>query len=789
MSMLTNYLKTGLRNLRRNLSYSLINILGLSLGMTVFILMIQYAFVQLSYDDYHEDADRLYRVNAREDGERLVRSVGSLGPNVLQSIPQVEAFTRFDKVNGTVKEEDISYFEENIFRVDPTFFEMFDFPMVTTVGDNPLARPEGMVLSQSLARKYFGSEQAIGKTLTFNEKVYEVTAIAEDDTRSHIQFDALISIPENEVFNWEDFNYFTYLKLREGANPDDVSRSINGLFAQNCLGETCNFVLSVMPLTDIYLNSDLQLEIGVIGDGKTVRYLIIFAFIVLLIAWFNYVSLSTINALNRGREIGTRLAIGSSRGAVVIQFLTEYLMMNLVVFVLAVILAFLGADLISRYLGVIIPLDIWSSTRFWIFYIGIFILGLGLSASYPAFIMSRFNIIKALKSNQKGDNKGASLRRVLTTAQFVAAVFLIACTAISYRQVRFVQNQDLGFDMEQVLSVRIAERISGQKSDLVTLRDEIKGLASVGEVAVASSIPGSEINFVVGDVKHNETDEPQSIKMIWSDYQFTDVFQMELAQGEDRLRELKDSKAPVFLLNEKGAEMLGISDVENSQEQISLLGGNVFEVAGIVKDYYQRSAKSPIEPILISAWDLGGFPITGDLNYLIRISGGSISATVGQVEAAWNQVFPAEPFDFSFVDDTYNRQFEADQQMINLFTVFTLLAVIISGMGLFALTLYTALKRTKEVALRKVLGATVPSLVMIFVVDVVKLVAIASLVGCALAWYSMDQWMASFAIRIGFEWWWYLLAAVLVMAFAILIVGYHSLRVATISPARSLKDE
>lgn len=787
--MLRNYLITALRSFRKNFSYTLINVLGLSLGLGVFLLMIQHTIVQKSFDRFHTEADHLYRVSTTTaQGERYARSYGELGPTLKQKMPEIRQVTRLDPLKGIVEVGDRKHTEEKVFFVDPAFLQMFDYPLIQG-NREALDRPDNVVISADAAAKYFGQTSPMNQVLEFNEKSYQVSGVVGEGFDSHLQFDFLFPIDAQEQYSWEDMDTYTYIMANEQVDPENLEAKIRQIYGTACVDEGCEDELFLQPLQEIYLHSDLLLEAGVVGDGQTVNYLIMLAFLVLLVAWFNFVSLSSVTAMNRSKEVGTRLAIGGKSHHILSQFMVEYAIINMVVFGLATLVALWGASLTKQYLGLEIPQQIWGNPWFWAMYVGLLIISIFVSGFYPALVMSRTDIVMALKGTKSVKLKGGKLRRALTTGQFVASIFLIIATVIAARQISFLQNQDLGFEFDGVVCIRVPAIASENKGGLVSLKSELQNISTVEAATVASLIPGIEYNFTVGDVRKNETDPPQECKLIWTDYDYVKVFGMDLVQGAEAFSVKQINNRPGFVINETAARAFAMENVEENFESLTLLGGNQVEVVSVVKDYYHKTAKNAVSPTILGCFPLQAIPISGSMYYMVRIEPKNIRNTLYQVEQKWRDFFPMMPFEYFFLDDKYNEQYRNDRETSRLFIVFAVLSILISAVGLFALTLFNALQRLKEVAIRRILGAKLPQIVYLFLKDILILVGLANLIAWPLTFLVMDDWLDNFALQIGFEWWWYLLAGCAVAFLAGGIVSYHSLKVARLDPAQFLRYE
>ncbi|WKN43464.1 ABC transporter permease [Tunicatimonas pelagia] len=820
--MLKTHFKTAVRHLAKNRVYTLINVLGLALGMTAALFILQHVYFELSYDTFHKQAEDIYRVPfdwhaTDENGvhtEVYASNVPGFGPTAQAEIPEVVATTRlfhvltsvssnvlsYEPVNG----ERISFHEENGFYADSTFFDVFTFPLRYGNVETALTKPQSILLTTSLAEKYFGQswerDTPIGEIIEINgmqQGRFTVTGILKDvPTNSHIQFDFLLSYSSfrsdagvNRSWAWSQC--YTYLRLTPQANPSVVEEKIRDIINNHYDWEK-KPIMFLQHLTSIHLDSDLLFEAGVNGSRTSVYFLSVIGVFILIIGWINYLNQTIAKSFDRAEEVGVKKAIGALKRHILGQFMIESAIINTISVLLAILLvAILQSSLIS-YLGwnlsAIEMKGLFASDVF-IWFILLFLIGSLLSALYPARVMIKTPTI-GLKVTKKVFSKGGSLsRQGLVVFQFIASLILIFGSLIVYRQLVFMQQHDLGMDINQVMVLKTSPQSdSTYQLSLQYFKDQVKALANVEEVSATNFVPGKEIAHNRGLSRTDGgTKRGSNFYMVRTDEDFLETLQLNLVAGRNFSPGYTASSVERVVVNEATIDMLGYDSLEAALNQrVTVLGerNTTLEIIGIVKNYNQQLLqKSPESIVLRYAPSAAGY-------VALRFQPiGNVQQTVEQVQATWRQAFPDQPFDHFFLNEFFNQQYVSYQQFNKVFGLFTALAIFIAGLGLFGLATYTVVRRTKEIGIRKVLGASVSSILVLLSQEYIKLTLIAFVIAMPLANYLFSEWLNGFAYRIGIPWWLFVGTGLAMLIIALLATSTQTVKAARQNPVDSLRDE
>ena len=823
--MIQNYLKTTYRHLLNNKLYTLTNLLGLMLGMAACLFIIRYVHFELSYDRFHQHAADIYRVpfdwNATDEkGEKTevyASNVPGFGPVAQEEIPDVLTVTRLFHVLTTASTNVLSYqpasssrisfHEENGFYADSTFFELFSFPLRYGSPQTALAAPRSIVLTTALAKKYFGNdwERAVplGKTIEVNgmhQGWFTVTGIMEDiPPNSHLRFDFLLSYtsfhPDGGVnSSWQWSQCYTYLRLAPQANPKVVEAKLTTL-VDKYYDWGIKPIMFLQPLTSIHLDSDLLFEAGTNGSRTSVYFLTIVGIFILLIGWINYLNLTLAKSADRTKEVGIRKTVGAGQRHIMGQFVIESLLINVVAVVLAIGMMVVLQPLVSAYLDWRVPtmgiIELLSAQVYGIpcAFITLLLVGSILVALYPARIMTSTPVISSSRRRQFLFRPGVTFRKTLVTAQFIASTALIFGSLIVSQQLSYMQQHGLGMDIDQVLVLRASpESDSVYSKGLQYFKNEVKALALVEEATATNFIPGQEISHNRGIQRTDGgTKRGSNFYIVRTDDNFTAALRLKLIAGRNFSPNFTDSPAEGVILNEAAVHMLGYdSPAEALHQQVKLMerGDPLLQIIGIVENYHQQSLQQAPESIVLR-YD------PASIGYVaLRIKPtGATRRTLNQIQKAWSQAFPGSPFDHFFLDDYFNRQYQADQQFSKVFRAFTVLAILVASLGLLGLASYTAVRRTKEIGIRKVLGASVLSVLLLLSQEYVKLTIIALLIAIPVAHYLFSEWLTGFAYRTPIHWWIFVIPGLLVLFVALLSVSTQTLRAATRNPVDSLRDE
>ena len=807
--MLRNYLRVALRTLRKQKFYAFLNIFGLALGVTCCLLITLYVADELSYDRFHQKAGRIYRINTdlKFGGQESQFAVAAapMGFALVRDYPQVEQAVRFRPRGGfLVKREVQNFKEERVVFADATLFEVFTLPVVAGTPRTALVRPNTAVLSESAARRYFGKESPVGKTLTFNNADrYEVTAVIGDMPRNgHFRYDfflSMSSLDESKEDNWVSFNFNTYLLLREGATPASLESrfrdvvvkyiapqvkalmNINSMEAFEKSGNYLRF--SLIPLTDIHLHSDRIAELSPNGN---ILYVYIFgavALFILLIACVNFMNLATARSAGRAKEVGVRKVLGSGRTSLIGQFLTESILMSLLAFALAAVGVALLLPFFNQLSGKEIALPYRNPWAVPVLLAGALAVGL-LAGSYPAFFLSAFRPVLVLKGKMHAGVRGGWLRNALVVFQFATSIVLIIGTVVVYRQLNYIQTKKLGFNKEQVLIVNDAYALNNQ---VQAFRDEMLRQPGVAGGTVTSFLPipssrNENPMFPEGVI---EQDRAVSMQNWVVDHDYLKTMGMELAAGRAFDRQFTTDSSAV-IINETAAKLLGYANPLGKRltrfDDFEKKTTQNFTIIGVVKNFHYESLRQTVGAL---AMTLG--KSTGSVSF--RLRGASVPAVVAAAEARWKQMAPGQPFSYAFLDARFDEMYRAEQRVGTISVAFAVLAITIACLGLFGLAAFTAEQRTKEIGIRKVLGASVPGIVALLSKDFLKLVVVSFVFAAPLAWWAMHRWLQNFAFQVGVHWWIFAGAAAGALLIALLTVSFQSIKAALTNPVNSLKSE
>ncbi len=813
--MIRNHLKTAFRSLTRKRFYSIINIAGLALGLTAAMFIWQYVTLEKSYDHFHKDADRIYRISTnyltggRQDDSDAMNSA-PVGPALVAEYPEVESFVRITPEYGRTvfKYEEKQFEEQKIFYTDSNFFELFNYEILAGNQKTALMEPFSIVMTKSFAEHYFGpmaswQESPIGKTLRVNNMVNaRVTAITADPPENtHFKYNALISFSTflvtngNPLEQWEWNDFYTYIRLNENTSQAQFEPKLKA-FADRHLNsqgsDEYDVYYSMHPIRDIHLHSHLGWEMEANGDAKSVSFLLLVAIAILLIAWANYVNLATARAGERAEEVGIRKVVGANRQSLVTQFLTEAFIVNLLSVVLAMMLIVTFQPLMERLVGKsLTPL---FEEPLYAVGLGTLILIFGtlLSGLYPAFVLSGFSPGKSLKSHttRKGQDW---FRKALVTFQYASSIILIIATLIIFRQLNFMKNQDLGFSIDQKIIVNAPSVYSDSVAfgKFESFKNQILQFPDIENVSASSAIPGKYYYDVDsrGGIRLQGADEDMgaAFTSFRIDEDFYDVYDLEILAGKPFTGK-SNWETSSLAVNEAALPLLGLDSPEQAIGKIVRFQSDdhLMEITNVFKNYHHKSLRHKFEPTML--WDF----IPDPLYYSIKFSEVNRAQTqrvVANIESTWNTIFPENPFHYFFFDDQFNDQYEADSRLGKIIATFSLFAVFIACLGLFGLTSYLITVRTKEIGIRKVLGASIQSIVVLLTKDFIRLVLLALVIAIPLAVYFGQKWLENFAYKSTLSWWIFALAGGLAILVATLTVSIQSTKAAMSNPMNALKDE
>lgn len=807
--MIKSYLTSAFRNFIKHKTFTFLNIAGLSLGIAASLLILQYVKYEKSFDAFHSKAKEIYRIqyNGWRDGKlnfECAAAVPAVGPALKNNFPEVEQFSRLFPVSGVITYESpengvISFREDKMQITDPAVFEVFDFRLLQGNAVTALEGPNKVVITQSASRKYFGDTDPIGKTISWDgSRKFEVTGVMEEvPTNSHIKFNFLFSYQtlNNETNNesetawgWYDFN--TYVTLKPGTDVASLQSKWNEWLVENRSEEWNKYNYKqefiLQPLLDIHLYSKLLQESmpEEQGDGQSVYFLSIIAFFILFIAWVNYVNLATAKSFDRANEVGVRKVMGAQKSQLLYQFLSESFLINIMAALLAVLIVWLVWPAFSSLSGREIPINYILQKDFWILVLALFGVGSLFSGFYPALVLSSFRPVAVLKGKVIHSTRGGILRKGLVVVQFVASVFLITGSIIVYQQLDYMKKQDLGFDIKQTLVLQgpgVVDSLYDQ--NLESFKKEAMRIAGVKEMTASSNVPGDEIFWTRGI--RRITGGPESSLTVYNvgiDYDYVPAYDLSVAAGRNFSENFPTDRRGSVILNRALSDALEFKNPDEAIGQKVRLGGDTLEIIGVLENYHQMSLKTTVAPLVFRCVGASSF-------YSFKIETADYQNLLSEIKKPWDMFFPGNPMNYFFLDQFFNRQYESDRQFGQVFGLFTILAIFVACLGLFGLASFMTIQRTKEIGIRKVLGSTVPNIVLLLSRGFISLVLIANLIAWPLAWWIMDTWLQGFPYRITISPLLFIGAGLGVLIIAFLSVSFQTLKAAMINPAQTLKYE
>ncbi len=792
--MVRNYLKIAWRNLLQNKVFSIINLLGLSIGIAVCLLIFLFIMTEYSVDRFHRNGASIYRVmrNIDENGKAIPVAYlsGPYGPALLNDFKgQISRAVRVRRTNALVTSQNKSFHERNVIDADADFFELFSFPLLKGDAVTALTNPGSVVLTASTARKYFGSvDNAFGQLIKLDKNLpLKVTGIAQDvPTNSHLSFDLVVPLVNYKtdpyMTQWINNAVYTYVQLAPSANLAQIERNLPG-FMQKYMGPVMKqfgfrFSLSLTPLHDIYFEQGAFDSLKH-GDKKVVYLFLSIAALILLVACINFMNLSTVRAMERSREIGVRKVLGAVRLHLVWQFIGESVLLTTLSCGLAVGLVALSLPAYAQLLGQPIQLAAYA-LPITLFLIGIVVVTGFLAGSYPAFVLAAFSPIQALKGKLRPGRGSTSFRQVLVVIQFSISIVLMLGMAIVTQQLHYLKHKELGYNSAQTLVIPIDNEdiynfLTQRKGDLL-------GQSRVSAVSLMSGEPGGYFDAQMFDVEGH--DERWRARTEFIDFDYVKTLNLKLIAGRDLSSAFATDSTQATLLNRTAAAKMGWTPQQAIGKWLknTLRDSTRQTVVGVVEDFNFLSLRERIEPLVITPGD-------DQRVGLVRLKPGDVQAGVEAIAALYAQTKPAYPLEYRFLDEQFDQLYQADLRQQTILGVFAGLAIFIACLGLFGLASFLARQRTKEIGVRKVLGASVTSIVTLLSKDFLKLVLVAIVIASPLAYYGMERWLQSFAYRVAIAWWIFALSGLVAVVIALLTISLQSIQAALANPVKSLRSE
>jgi putative ABC transport system permease protein len=789
--MLKNLIKTAVRHILKHFGYSILNILGLTLGITSTLFLVIYVADEISYDRYHEKADRIYRVSSKitEPDDQFTWIVAQIpfGPQLVQDYPEVESFVRFINMpRALYKYEDKEFNEENFYYVDSTLFDIFTYEIIKGDVKAAITEPNKIVLTERIADRYFGSADPVGKTLTTGNSTFEVTGVIKDlPTNSHFRFDAIASrnnLPK-QLGSWGNFGVYTYLLFPEEFDVNAFQTKMQGISDANIkpifgpLNITVEYILE--PITRIHLYSTAAGEPEPTGSITYVYIFGIVAFFLLLIAAMNYMNLATARSAGRAREVGLRKVVGSRRGPLILQFLSESTLFTIISLILSIVLIMVLLPKFNLLAGKSFTLDVIYSPVVLLTLLGV-ILVIGIfGGSYPAFFLSRFSPVTVLKGEITQGTAGSLFRKILVVIQFTVSVVMIICTMVVFRQLNYLKSMDQGFNQENVIGLQLNR---GMAQKYPVLKQALLDNPEIKYVTATDTPVGEGSGKLIFNVETDQGMSQRGVNFAVVDHDFVEALGINIVKGRDFQQDMPSDTLLGVIVNETFVNRMSWAEPIGKRVELGNDSTLRARVIGVMKDYHQTGMYNEIESLLLA------YRMVNNIVY-IKIADENIDQTMSFIETKWKEIFPDQPYTYTFLSERFNRQFEADEKRGQIFTIFTILAILIACLGLFGLASYMVEQRTKEIGIRKVFGANEGTILGLVAKDFLLLVTIGIIIAVPVAYYFMNNWLENYVYKTNIGTALLLYAGLITLVITFMTVSYKAYQAAVMNPAASLKTE
>ncbi|MGZ5135247.1 MAG: ABC transporter permease [Flavitalea sp.] len=794
--MIKNYLKIAFRNLWRHRVFSFINIMGLTVGMAACFLIFLYIRFELSYDSFHSKGDRIYRIVCDIKTPTEVINAGgpswAVPPNIKREFSEIESYSRIaGGDNLLVRKGDIKFQEENSMWADSAFFTMFDFKLVKGNPVTALKDPYSIVLSETTAKKYFGKEDPIGKTLLITGEAFPatVTGIMKDiPENSQIRGDLVLSMTtiikqwsEDLDDQWGSYGSQAYILLKPGINAKNLESKFPAFLEKRNgtqMKKSQMFAtLFLEPMKDVYLRSTRNGSNT--GNINNVYIFSVVAVFILLIACINFVNLTTARSTERAKEVGIRKVVGAAKAQLARQFIGESIILCLIAFVLSVIVSSLLLPLFNQLSGKTVSEGIFQNTSYLLLlFLAAICIGL-LAGIYPALVLSSFKPVIVLKGRFATGTRGIVLRKALVVAQFSISVALIIGTIVVYNQMSYMRNRELGFSKDQMIVIN-----SHGDAGKDAFAQAIRSIPSVKSTALSSSVPGSGNPGAYSEIENTKGDlQIANLDLYFVDFDYLDQFKIKVLAGRGFSRDFGTDTTQAMVLNEAAIKMFGYSTPQEAIGRRFKQWGREGKIIGVIQDFHFRSLQQPIKPLSMRIE-----PRRSDL-VSVNVAAANLPTTLGAIESKWKSHIPNRPFSYYFLDEFFDEQYRGEERFGKLFLNFSILAIFISCLGLLGLASYSTMQRTKEIGIRKVMGASVTGIINLLSKEFLTLVILSFFIAMPLAWYFMHSWLQDFAYRTSINWWVFVLAGAIAVAIAVFTVSFQAIKAAIANPVKSLRTE
>ena len=791
-------IKIALRIIRKDLFYSIFNIIGLTIGIASSLFLLLYILDELSYDKYHEQSENIYRVVSHisepDDAFDWIFAQIPFAPTVKEDYPEVEEYVRFIEMGNTLFiKDDLRFYEEDVYYVDSSIFNVFTYDLVTGDPDLVLNEPNSMVVTRSFAQNYFGDSDPIGQSIRTEDDVsYIITGLMEDvPGNSHFRFSALISrntLPDQFGGGWGNFGVFTYLLLNEKTDYKQFEGKLTEMYDKYMADIYEQFNIKIVygldPISKIHLHSKYEGEPEPTGSIQYIYVFIVVILFMLIIASINYMNLATARSTKRAREVGLRKVAGSGRGLLIIQFLTESMTLTIISLSFSILLVFLLIPQFNFISGKILETSVLTHPMIILAIVGIVILLGIVGGSYPAFYLSKFDPVRVLKGTFSSFHKNISFRKVLVVIQFSISLVMIISTLVVYDQIGFLKNKDIGFEKSNV--VRLTLSTGSMRRQFDVLKESLLTNPKIISIGGTSTRVGEGSGKVIMNMETPEGMDERGVNIGVCDEDFIETMGITILEGRDFSRDIMADTATGVLINETLAKRMNWDEPIGKKVQLGAgiedNNNPVARVVGLMKDYNQTGLYSEIESYLLL------YRRNSRVMYA-RINDEDISGTMSFIEGKWNELFPDVPFEYNFLEDDFKNQFEQDRKRGLILGVFSILTIIIASLGLFGLSSYTVEQRNKEIGIRKVLGAGVGSINAMIISEFTILIGIAIFIAFPIAIYLMNDWLQNFVYRTSLRPVTFLLTTVLIFAIAMLTISFHTIRAGRANPVDSIQQE
>ena len=794
--MIKNYFKVALRKLWKHRVFSFINIMGLAVGMTACLLIYLYVHFESSYDAFNSKANRIYRVisdiKTPSDLLQWSSTSGPVAINMQRDFPEVESAVRVSYQSFLVRNGNDKFQENNTIMADSTLFKIFDFPLIYGNKNTALKEPMSIVLSQTAAKKYFGDTNPVGKNLLLTGAAINstVTGVMKDiQENSQIKADMIVSFSsQKQIYGesldsqWTNFGLTSYLLLKPGTNPKNLQAKFPAFVdlhtGQKLKDAQMSIAFILEPLRDVYLYSTR--DGSKTGNINNVYIFSVVAIFILLIACINFINLTTARSAERAKEVGIRKVAGAGRFQLAKQFIGESVVISVVAFIMAILLCSLLLPLFNQLAGKQVSTPFFYHPLYIVslFFISI---GIGIIAGfYPSLVLSSFRPVAVLQGRFATGTRGVLLRKGLVIFQFAISITLIIGTIIVYTQLKYMRSQDLGFNKDQTMVID-----TNQDKNKDAFKESLSSVPGVLSTTFSSTVPGDGVSTAYSKVENKSGDmQTASLDIFFVDFNYINQYKIKLVAGRGFSKDFGTDTTEAMVINESAAKLLGYSSPREAIGKKFQQWGREGKIIGVIKDFHYQALQEPIKPLTMRIEAGGNYQMIS-----IKVAGNNLPSTIKAIQSKWNQIIPNRPFEYTFLDESFDKQYRAEDRFGNLFFYFAILAIFISCLGLLGLASYSTLQRTKEIGVRKVLGASIPDIVNLLSKEFLKLVLLAFIIAVPVAWIFMNKWLHDFAYRTNLAWWMFLFAGIAAVIIALATISFQAIKAAVANPVKSLRTE